>query len=348
MEDLLVSAVVETVLGILRSAGLQEVSAVWGLKNDLESLESIFCTIQLVLQCAETKQRKSQALQNWLWKLKQAAYDAENILDRVATEGFRQRADSERESRMTSSLVNELEIYGRDEEKEMIMEKMLDNMREQDDLSIYAIWGMGGLGKTTLAQMIYNDERMERHFELRIWVCVSDDFSIQRLVKAILESIDGEVCNISELDPLQRLLQERLRGKNFFLVLDDVWNENHELWDRLREVLRCGSKGSMVIVTTRIEKVAFMKATVGVHRIGYLSEDDSWSLFRQRAFTTGDGKENFVAIGKAIVKKCGGVPLAIKALGSLMHFKTHESEWLAIKESEIWQLSDDENAFYPL
>ncbi|KAL0395904.1 UNVERIFIED_CONTAM: putative disease resistance protein RGA1 [Sesamum calycinum] len=360
MEDLLVSAVIETVLGILRSAGLQEVSAVWGLKNDLESLESIFCTIQLVLQCAETKQRKSQALQNWLWKLKQAAYDAENILDRVATEGFRQRADSERgecvvenrfgeslESRMTSSLVNELEIYGRDEEKEMIMEKMLDNTREQDDLSIYAIWGMGGLGKTTLAQMIYNDERMERHFELRIWVCVSDDFSIQRLVKAILESIDGEVCNISELDPLQRLLQERLRGKNLFLVLDDVWNENHELWDRLREVLRCGSKGSMVIVTTRIEKVAFMMATVVVHRIGYLSEDDSWSLFRQRAFTTGDGKENFVAIGKAIVKKCGGVPLAIKALGSLMHFKTHESEWLAIKESEIWQLSDDENGILP-
>ncbi|KAL0431360.1 UNVERIFIED_CONTAM: putative disease resistance protein RGA1 [Sesamum radiatum] len=405
MADLLVSAVVETVLGILRSAGLQEVSAIWGLKNELESLESIFCTIQLVLQCAEIKQRKSQALQNWLWKLKQAAYDAENILDRVATEGFRQRADSERGMRhtlnsflskrnplllrlkmvnevrnirekldaiakerldfhlgesvvenrfgeslgsgMTSSLVNELEIYGRDEEKEMIMEKMLDNMREQDDLSIYAIWGMGGLGKTTLAQMIYNDERMQRRFDLQIWVCVSDDFSIQRLVKAILESIDGEVCNISELDPLQRLLQERLRGKKFSLVLDDVWNENHELWDRLREVLRCGSKGSMVIITTRIEKVAFMMATVGVHQIGYLSEDDSWSLFRQRAFTAGDGKENFAAIGKAIVKKCGGVPLAIKALGSLMHFKTHESEWLAVKESEIWQLSDDENGILP-
>ncbi|KAK4426596.1 putative disease resistance protein RGA1 [Sesamum alatum] len=405
MADLLVSAVVETVLGILRSAGLQEVGAIWALKNELESLESIFCTIQLVLQDAEIKQRKSQALQNWLWKLKQATYDAENILDRLATEDFRRRAGSERgmqhklssflskrnpllfrlkivnevrnirgnldaiakerldfhlgesvvenrfgeslESRLTSSLVNELEIYGRAEEKEMIMEKMLDSMREQDDLSVYAIWGMGGLGKTTLAQMIYSDERMEMHFELRIWVCVSDDFSIQRLAKAILESIDGEVCNISELDPLQRLLQERLRGKKFLLVLDDVWNENHELWDRMREVLRCGSKGSVLIITTRIEKVAFMMATIGVHQIGYLSEDDSWSLFRQRAFKTGDGKENFVAIGNAIVKKCGGVPLAIKALGSLMQFKSHESEWLAIKESEIWQLSDDENGILP-
>ncbi|KAK4426587.1 putative disease resistance protein RGA1 [Sesamum alatum] len=403
MADGLVSAVVETVLGILSSAALQEIGAIWGLKNELDSLESILRTVQLVLQDAETKQRKSQALQNWLWKLRHAAYDAENVLDRVATEGLRQRADSGRgmqhrlnsffslrnpllfrlemvqevrkirgkldavaeerlkfnlgegvvenrfgetlESRQTSSLVNELEIYGRDEEKEMIVEKMLDRMR--DELSVYAIWGMGGLGKTTLAQMIYNDERMVRCFELRLWVCVSDDFSIQRLVKAIIESIDGGVCNISELDPLQCRLQEGLRGKRFLLVLDDVWNENHVMWDRLRDVLRCGSMGSMVMVTTRIEKVALMMATIGVHQIGCLSEEDSWSLFKQRAFTTGDGEENFVAIGKAIVKKCGGVPLAIKALGSLMRFKFHESEWLAVKESEIWHLSDDENGILP-
>ncbi|KAK4426595.1 putative disease resistance protein RGA1 [Sesamum alatum] len=296
MEDGIVSGVVQTVLQIFSSAALQEIGALWGLKNDLQSLESTLCT-----------------------KLKHAAYDAENVLDRVATEGLKRRADSGRgdgvvenrfgesfDSRQTSSLVNELHIYGRNEEKEMIMEKMLDAVRDQDDLSVYA-----------------------------------------RLVKAIIESIDGGVCNNSELDPLQRRLQERLRGKRFFLVLDDVWNENHELWDRLKEVLRCGSKGSVLMVTTRIEKVALTVATIGVHQIGYLSEDDSWSLFRQRAFTNGDADENLVAIGKVIVKKCGGVPLAIKALGNLMRFKSHESEWLAIKESEIWQLPDDENGILP-
>ncbi|KAL0307756.1 UNVERIFIED_CONTAM: putative disease resistance protein RGA1 [Sesamum calycinum] len=188
---------------------------------------------------------------------------------------------------------------------------------------------------------------MTRCFDLRVWVCVSDDFSIQRLVKAIVESIDGVGCDISELDALQQLFQEKLRGRRFLLVLDDVWNENHELWDRLKEVLRCGSKGSVLMVTTRIEKVALMMATIGVHQIGYLSEDDSWSLFRQRAFMTGEGEESFAAIGKVILKKCGGVPLAIKALGSLMRFKSHESEWLAIKESEIWELSDDENGVLP-
>ncbi|KAL0310403.1 UNVERIFIED_CONTAM: putative disease resistance protein RGA4 [Sesamum calycinum] len=64
--------------------------------DDLESLESVFCTIQLVLQDAEIKQRKSLAIQNWLLKLKDVAYDAENVLDRIATFGLRRRADSER------------------------------------------------------------------------------------------------------------------------------------------------------------------------------------------------------------------------------------------------------------
>ncbi|KAL2247044.1 putative disease resistance protein RGA1 [Sesamum indicum] len=405
MADGLVSAIVETVLGILGSAALQEIGDVWGLKDELESLESVLGAVQLVLQDAEIKQRKSRALQDWLSKLKNAAFDAENILDRIATEGLRRRADSERgmnrklssflskrnplvfrwkmarevkevrgkldaiaeervkfhlgdgvvenrfgvvaESRQSCSLVNELEIYGRDMEKAMIVQNIVDRMPDSDDLSVYAIWGMGGLGKTTLAQMVYNDERTIRCFDLRVWVCVSDDFSIQRLVKAIVESVDGVGCDISELDALQQLLREKLRGRRILLVLDDVWNENHELWDRLKEVLRCGSKGSVLMVTTRIEKVALMMATIGVHQIGYLSEDDSWSLFRQRAFTTGEGDESFVAIGKVILKKCGGVPLAIKALGSLMRFKSHESEWLAIKDSEIWQLSDDENGVLP-
>ncbi|KAG8371946.1 hypothetical protein BUALT_Bualt12G0015600 [Buddleja alternifolia] len=414
MADAFVSALAQTILGNLNSVVLQEIGLAWGLSVELKNLESIFCTIQLVLQDAELKQRKSEALQNWLRKLKNAAYDAENILDQIATEGPRRRRVNsgsgvhhqlksflslqnrvifrskmahkvkdvrekldaiakERlqfqlsegvmenrfgetlDSRQTSSLVNELEICGRKEEKEMIIGELLDSRHEQDDLSVYALWGMGGLGKTTLAQLVYNDARTEKHFELRIWVCVSDDFSIQRLMRAIIESIGGVIkdstegsrSSVSELDPLQRLLQERLRGRKFLLVLDDVWNENPSLWDGLKEVLRCGSKGSMLMVTTRIEKVAIMMATITPHNIGYLSKDDSWSLFKQRAFIAREEEENLVEIGKMIVKKCGGVPLAIKALGSLMRFKSHEGEWLAIKESEIWHLRDDENCILP-
>ncbi|KAL0462214.1 UNVERIFIED_CONTAM: Disease resistance protein RGA2 [Sesamum latifolium] len=277
-------------------------------------LKVYFPHSQLVLQDAEIKQRKSPPLQNWLLKLKDVAYDAEDVLDRIATFGLRRRADSERgvqhkltsflsgnnpllfrlkmvnevrnikkkldaiaqerlkfhlgegvvenrfgetsESRETSSVVNESEIYGRNEGKKMIIGELVDGVHDQDHLSVYAIWGMGGLGKTTLAQIVYNDDRVKRHFDLQIWVCVSGDFSMKRLVKAIIESIDGDVCNITDLDPLQCRLQERLRGRRFLLVLDDVWNENPVAWDDLKEVLRCGSKGSVLLVTTRIEKVA--------------------------------------------------------------------------------------------
>ncbi|KAL3844910.1 hypothetical protein ACJIZ3_002313 [Penstemon smallii] len=389
-KDALVYALVKTVLGSLNSAAVQEIGLAWGLKNELNSLESILDTVQLVLQDAESKQRKNEALQNWLRKLKNAAYDAENLLDQIATEGLRRRVASERgklitdklnsfvsmrnplvchfkiahkvknirerldaiaeerlkfhlregiimdhqvasavEDRQTSSLVNEFEIYGRHEEKEIIVENLLDNMNVENDLFVYALCGMGGLGKTTLAQLVYNDERVDKHFEIRIWVCVSDDFSIHRLIRAIIESTGGGGFNISELDTLHRLLQE-----------------SSMLWDGLREALRCGSKGSVVMVTTRIEKVALMMAAISIN-LRFLSDDDSWLLFRRRAFATGEEDESLKEIGKGIVKKCGGVPLAVKALGSLMRYKSSESEWLAIKESDIWHLSDDENDILP-
>ena len=106
-------------------------------------------------------------------------------------------------------------------------------------------------------------------------------------MRAIIESIDGSACNLSELDPLQQCLQEKLRGRRFLLVLDDVWNEYHDKWNRLKDVLRCGSNGSKVIVTTRIENVVLVKATLPIHHIGCLSENDSWPLFTRCAFGMG-------------------------------------------------------------
>ena len=133
--------------------------------------------------------------------------------------------DSKR--RQTGSLVNESEIYGRGEEKEKIIQGLLTN---QDN-----------------SQLVYNDVRVKTHFEMRIWVCVSDDFQIRRLVRAIIKSINGSACSLSELDPLQQILQEKLHGRRFLLVLDDVWNEYHDKWDGLKDALRCGVQGSMVI-----------------------------------------------------------------------------------------------------
>ena len=406
MADILLSALVSSMVGNLNTSALQELGIALGLRDELDNLESTLSTIQAVLQDAEEKQWKSEAIRNWLRKLKEGAYDADDVLDEFATEALILKADKEKgvksqvssffslqnrlifpikmahklknvrdrlesismerskfhlregdinmevfdiERRQTGSVVIESEIYGRGEEKEKIIQVLLTHVSDQENLAIYAVWGMGGLGKTTLAQLIYNDARVQRHYDMRIWVCVSDDFHIRKLVRAIIESIDGSACNLSELDPLQQCLQEKLRGRKFLLVLDDVWNEYHDKWNGLKEVLRCGSNGSKVIVTTRIENVALMMATLPIHHIGCLSENDSWSLFTRCAFGMGRLKERseLESIGKEIVKKCGGVPLAIKTLGSLMSLKSTESEWLSVKESQIWELPEGEHSILP-
>ncbi|KAB2057478.1 hypothetical protein ES319_A11G171600v1 [Gossypium barbadense] len=398
MADAFVSAFVNTILDKLTSLSLEQIGLAGSLKTELDCLESTLSTIQAVLLDAEKKQWKSEAIKNWLGKLKQAAYHLEDVLDdfkeearnrslckdarsKVSTffsprnplvfrlqmarkfknareklnaiaeekskfhlrEGVGEAEIEQNEDRQTSSLVDESEILGRADEKEEIVSMLLSNASHHDDLSVYAICGMGGLVKTTLAQLAYKDENVAKAFDMRAWVCVSDDFDIKRLTKTIVESIEGKLRDIQELDPLQRHLGEKLVGKRFLLVLDDVWNEYRDKWVRLKQALRSGRRGSTIIVTTRLEKVALMMATDPFQRLGCLSDDDSWSLFKQRAFVMGmnEGNVNLEMIGRQIVQRCGGVPLAITAIGSILGSKSQESEWLRVKDSEIWGLEDE-------
>ncbi|XP_059649476.1 putative disease resistance protein RGA3 [Cornus florida] len=247
------------------------------------------------------------------------------------------------EWRETSSLLTETHVYGRKNDKEIIVEVLVKHASDYQDVSVLPILGIGGLGKTTLAQLVFNDERVIEHFELRIWVCVSEDFEIKRVIKSILASVSGKFCEDLELDHLQRLLQEKLNGKRYFLVLDDVWNDNQEKWDKIKCVLAFGSRGSSVVITTRLENVALIMGTLPPYHLLGLTEDDCWSLFKQRAFGhEGEDRPDLEEIGKEIVKKCRGVPLAAKALGSLLRFKNEKSEWLHVKDSEIWSLPQDE------
>ncbi|XP_058079925.1 putative disease resistance protein RGA3 [Magnolia sinica] len=243
----------------------------------------------------------------------------------------------------TYSFVIESDVYGREEDKKEVME-LLISKDNGEDVTVIPIVGMGGLGKTTLAQLAFNDERAVKHFKLRMWVCVSDDFSVSRVTKDILESASNNKCDLQNMDQLQRHLREKLSGKKFLLVLDDVWEENPENWDRLKQLLRGGARGSKIIVTTRSKKVASIMGTIPSLHLTTLSEADCWSLFKQRAFAHGRQEHpNLVMHGKEIVKKCGGVPLAAKTLGSLMRLKTEEREWLLVRESEIWNLPEEDN-----
>ncbi|MQM23153.1 hypothetical protein Taro_056216, partial [Colocasia esculenta] len=134
---------------------------------------------------------------------------------------------------------------------------------------------MGGLGKTTLAQLAYQDDQVNQHFQLKSWVCVSEDFDVVRLTKAMLQSLNVEASGLSELDPLHRKLLQKLKGQGrLLLVLDDVWeaqNLNIHNWNLLTAPLRNRSAGTKVIITTRSRIVSEMAPRTLTHDLGFLS-----------------------------------------------------------------------------
>ncbi|KAL3361729.1 hypothetical protein AABB24_014547, partial [Solanum stoloniferum] len=250
--------------------------------------------------------------------------------------------------RQTGFVLTEPKVYGKDKEEDEIVKILINNVSDSQELPVLPILGMGGLGKTTLAQMVFNNQRVTEHFNLKIWVCVSDDFDEKRLIKAIVESIEGKSLGDMDLAPLQKKLQELLNGKRYFLVLDDVWNEDQEKWANLRAVLKIGASGASILITTRLEKIGSIMGTLQLYQLSNLSQEDCWLLFKQRAFGhQTETNPKLMAIGKEIVKKCGGVPLAAKTLGGLLRFKREESEWEHVRDSEIWNLPQDENSVLP-
>nr|XP_010906758.3 putative disease resistance protein RGA3 [Elaeis guineensis] len=382
MADVLLSALLPVVMKKAADRLLQQFGVIWGMEEKLEKLERTLSAILSVLGDAEQRQVKDPAVKRWLAALKDAVYEADDMskrvrsffsvhnpvwfrfkmgqklkeivqkIDEIAAErirfGFTVTTQPQNRDRPQShSYIDESNVIGREKDKEKIVKLLLDHDRNQN-VAVLPIVGMGGLGKTTLAQFVYRDKRVEKHFQPLIWVCVSDEFDIAKLARAIIASATGTECQESNMELLQRRLREVVSGKRYLLVLDDVWNEDQAKWDELKTLLGTGGEGSRIIVTARNEQVSSIMGTLDAYLLKGLTEDDSWTLFRKRAFEEGaEEHQNLVSIGKEIVKKCGGLPLAVKALGSLMHSKSQKKEWLSVRDSEIWDMQVGEDGILP-
>ncbi|XVE95866.1 hypothetical protein REPUB_Repub02eG0171200 [Reevesia pubescens] len=201
---------------------------------------------------------------------------------------------------------------------------ILMHQGEDEDLSVIPIVGIGGLAKTTVAKMVYNDERMNSHFDLNMW-------NVCQQTSMLLNS-----RGISAIWP---------QDKKYLLILDDVWNDSRAKWMELRDLLIGSAKGSKIIVTTRSPLVATIMGTVPAHNLPGLRQEDCLYLFLKRAFSGGKEKQhpNLVEIGRDIVQKCGAVPLAVSSLGNLLYSTTDEREWLSIRDNDMWKLKHRDN-----
>ncbi|XP_050256413.1 putative disease resistance protein RGA1 [Quercus robur] len=253
-------------------------------------------------------------------------------------------------NRETDSSVDHSEIVGREDHVLEIVDLLLSATNQQ--LSVIPIVGMAGLGKTTLAKLVYNHELVKRHFDKTIWVCISDDFNDKRILREALESLTHNSSTLENKNTILECLQKELQGKRYLLILDDVWNEEPVKWDSLRSCLLGinPNAGNSIILTTRSDKVAKITMTLPQNNLKKLSEDECWSIIKKKVALNEivPLTRDLEAIGRDIAKKCGGVPLAAKVLGGTMSLKKEKSEWLAIQNNEIWNSLNGSNEMLPI
>ncbi|KAK5787319.1 putative disease resistance protein RGA3 [Gossypium arboreum] len=391
----------------LSSFTLSQIGLWWNVKDDLDDLKSTVSTIKAVLLDAEERSVTSHLVKDWLEKLRDVLYDADDLLDDFSTEALRKdllggnkltkevrlffsssnqfayglkmgrkmkaikaRLSSiesearvfnlvERDRPMETSFMTKKrqlthsfkdKIIGRDDDKAALLKLVLE-FESEETVYIIPIVGFGGLGKTALAQFVYNDEMVKNHFELMMWVCVSDVFDVKIIVENIIKSATGQAPDQNlEMDQLQKQLRENIGGKKYLLVLDDIWNEEWEKWVSLKELLVGGARGSRIIVTTRSSKVAKITSKCQPYVLKGLSNNDAWFLFKEIAFEqrSADSTDlGFVEIGKLILKRCCGVPLVIRTIASTLSFKETKNEWLSFKDNELARISQNEGEILP-
>nr|XP_028962705.1 putative disease resistance protein RGA3 [Malus domestica] len=288
-------------------------------------------------------------------KIKSLNENLDEIAKQRETYNFRftERIISEQPEReKTSSFVDESIIFGREQQKEVLVSKLLnESSQEETGLLVIPIVGMGGMGKTTLAQLAFNDENVKACFGIRIWVCVSDLFDEMKIVKAIISGAKAVSPNSDELEDFFQCMSESIKGKKFLLVLDDVWTEDQRKWEKLKlPLIQGGAHDSRILVTTRKQEVAdMMGAPTRTIYLERLSEQNCLSIFNRMAFYNRDKDGVLEAIGEEIAKKCKGLPLAAKTLGSLMRYKKTRKEWQEVLNSKIWELEEvEQQVFQPL
>ncbi|XP_072950440.1 putative disease resistance protein RGA3 [Typha angustifolia] len=312
------------------------------------SLSNVFKRFRKVGKFTALRQEDVNELSSLLEKLERHAAHVRDFLELLNLDGRKRPTITSQ--RITGSLPTIRHGFvGREKEKEDIINFLLKTESHANErIPVLPILGIGGMGKTTLAQYVYNDERVKSHFSLKMWICVSESFDVVKLTREMLDQSDSPYnhTGVQSFGRLQAMLRKMLRTETFLLVLDDVWNETErEAWNTVKAPLYAGKNGSKILLTSRLEKVAKLMGTVNPIKIEGLLEDDYWSLFTECAFGDAKPEEHprLAAIGKKVASRLKGSPLAAKTIGALLKDNLDDDHWESISRSDIWELEQGQD-----
>lgn len=285
---MVVEAFVSRLLNALGDLAMEEADALLGVPGEIQRLQRTLRTIRHVLRDAERRRIEDEAIDDWLRELKDAMYDADDILDECQVQAekkptaragarkrrrfswfsgfgrqveltheigvrirdlnrrleeisarrtafdlrvYSDRKPTSRVSRKTSPVL-ESDIVGTGmEEDARDLVELLTKEDTRSNVLVLAVVGIGGIGKTTLAQKVFHDDRTKASFRRSMWVCVSQEFVESDVLRDIIAGAGGSDGGARSRALLEPVVESLLRGNKFLLVLDDVWSEY--IWEDL-------------------------------------------------------------------------------------------------------------------
>uniref|UniRef100_A0A0E0PED1 AAA+ ATPase domain-containing protein n=1 Tax=Oryza rufipogon TaxID=4529 RepID=A0A0E0PED1_ORYRU len=251
---------------------------------------------------------------------------------------------------ITTPTSIEPKLYGRDDTAKSIIDYITQGTDCGKDLTVLPIVGPGGIGKTTLTQYIYNSLEVQNHFQVKVWICVSQNFSVDKLIEEIKQYVP-EVDGKKDGRP-EELIEQRLKSKRFLLILDDIWKCQSDDWKKLLLPLTKGqTKGNIILVTTRFPVVAEMVKTmdnsVDLKGLGSGAFRDLFLAYVFGDKLPRDVHKDLLVIGDKIAGKLKGSPLAAKTVGRLLRNHFDQYHWNRVLESREWEMETSKDDIMP-
>ncbi|XP_047962162.1 putative late blight resistance protein homolog R1B-16 [Salvia hispanica] len=241
---------------------------------------------------------------------------------------FASSSTSSKESSL--SMLNNTTMVGFDDVMLQLMEKLVYGELGRQ---VIPIVGMGGIGKTTLAEHVYAHQSISRHFDICVWVTISQQYDTKDLLREILSQANKQGSSqISKEDEIGLALHKCLSYRRYLIVLDDMWSI--EAWEKLQRYFPDNSNGSRIMVTTRLSNLGSQLDTNYDLEMKFMDEISSWNMFCKIVFRGKSCPLELEKIGKKIVHSCKGLPLSIVAIGGLLETMEQTKEcWESIRES---------------